>query len=305
MSAGSSEIMTLGILVLGFNRPRHLEIVLESLRRQNKLSHVHTWIDGTQGREEFLGANTKTIQIAQQYRVREVRSHHGHIGIEKMMIDSLGEMTANYDRVLVLEDDCFPLNGAVDLFDAELDQIGDDRDIYSVYGHFFGTEPAEFRDFSRFQGWGWAAHSHRIGELLPELRRMFLMDEKSYLQHVEAVLTPSIRSRLDRTPGRDVLKVLAAQFSWDSATALLTAIAEQNHRRTRVPAVINTGITREIGHFRRDEPRFRKVPFSMITVDEAWEFFDASENGPGTARLGGSGVENSFLRKMMRRLRRQ
>jgi hypothetical protein len=292
----------LGILVLGFNRPRHLEFVLESLRRQDKLANVHVWIDGTQGRGEYLGANAKTAEVAQRYPTREVRQHKGHIGIEKLMIDSLSEMTVNYDRVLVLEDDCFPLNGAVEIFEGELEQIAGKRDIYSVYGHFFGTEPPGCREFSRFQGWGWAAHSYQVRQLLPQLREMFLMDEKSYLQHVESLLTPSIRVKLDQTPGRDVLDVLAAQFSWDSATALLTAIAEQNHRRTAVPAVVNTGITPKIGHFRRDEPRFRKPPFNMITIDEAWEFFDTSKYELNATR-GYSTLGNYFLRKLTKRLR--
>lgn len=266
-------MMSLGILITGFNRPKSIDAVLKSLHLQNKLGYAHVWIDGTQGRGEYLNANNDTVSIAKRYPIKEIREHRSHIGIEKLMLDALEYMTSLYPKVLVLEDDCFPVNGAVDAFDNELDKISANDRIYSVYGHFFGVEPRESSDFSRFQGWGWAAHSYQIRRLLPRLRELFLMDEDTYVRHVSPLITPEINARLDRTPGRDVLKVLQAFFSWDSATALLTAQAGFDHRRTLVPVVRNMGITPGIGHFLRDEARLRRPPFNMITVKEAWKYF--------------------------------
>ena len=264
----------LGILVLGFNRPYHFQAVLESLRLQGRIGDVHAWIDGTQARGEYLGANTKTVEIARRYALKEVRAHQNHLGIEKLMLDALDYMSEHYDRVLVLEDDCFPLEGAVEDFEAELKAIAGDPNIYSVYGHHFGTEPEDNRDFSRFQGWGWAAHSCQIRRLLPELWKLFLMDENSYLRHVANGSTPDVRAKLDRTPGRDVLGVLGSFFSWDSATAFLTAVRGLQHRRTQTRCVVNNGIVPGIGHFRKDEPHLRRPPFNMITLEETWAHFD-------------------------------
>lgn len=264
----------LGILVLGYNRPHHLQAVLESLRLQGRIGDVHVWIDGTQGRGEYLAANEAAIALARRYGIRELRVQNAHLGIEKMMLDALGRMSALYDRVLVLEDDCFPLEGGVEAFETALADIADADDIYSVYGHHFGTEPAENPDFTRFQGWGWAAHSTRIRALLPELQRLFAMEEQAYLDHVAAAMTDQVRDRLDRTPGRNVLNTLQKFFSWDSATALVTAQRGLVHRRTPRPAVVNTGIVAGIGHFRRDEPRLRQAPFNMIPLDEAWARYD-------------------------------
>ena len=50
----------LGILVLGFSRPLHLQSVLESLRLQGALDRTHVWIDGTHALSQFQGVNTKT-----------------------------------------------------------------------------------------------------------------------------------------------------------------------------------------------------------------------------------------------------
>ena len=57
---------SLGIVVFGFNWPYHFQAVLESLRLQGRIGDVHAWIDGTQARGEYLGANTKTIKIARR-----------------------------------------------------------------------------------------------------------------------------------------------------------------------------------------------------------------------------------------------
>jgi FkbM family methyltransferase len=206
--------------------------------------------------------------------VRELRLHRSHLGIEKMMLDALAFMSSRYDRVLVLEDDCFPLEGGVAAFEAGLRDIADRPDIYSVYGHHFGNESPDNREFPRFQGWGWAAHADRIRSLLPELRSLFAMDEESYCAWIASEMTDDVRYRLDVTPGRNVLSVLQKFFSWDSATAFLTAQRGMMHYRTEVPAVVNTGIHEGIGHFTKDSPHLRKAPFNMITLNEAWTHYD-------------------------------
>ena len=293
----------LGILVLGYNRPYHLQSVLESLRLQGRIKDVHVWIDGTQGRGEYQGANTKSVEIAKRYAVKELRSINGHLGIEKIMLEALDVMSKQYERVLVLEDDCFPVEGGIDLFEKELSVIADRADVYSVYGHHFGTEPPQNQEFSRFQGWGWAAHSKQIQAYLPKLIKLFLMNENDYKEYITSKLTDEIRRRLDQTPGRDVLNVLKAFFSWDSATAFLTAMDGVLHRRTRVPAVLNTGIVNNIGHFRVDSTRLRKPPFNMITLEEAWGNYDKCTSACGFSKLsyGLEDLDNIIVKEIQQR----
>lgn len=264
----------LGILVLGYSRPHHLQSVLESLRQQDKLGSAHVWIDGTNGRAELAGVNEESIALAKRYDLAELRVHHSHLGIEKLMLDGLECMAAKYDRVLVLEDDCFPKQGAVDDFESELARIEKDPRYFSVYGHHFGCEDPDNGDFPRFQGWGWAAHSEHLLALLPELKRLFLLDEDTYCAEIASRMTDDIWARLDVTPGRDVLKVLGRGYSWDSAVSFLSAERGLKHRRTREASIANTGIVPEVGHFNRDIPFFRRPPFNMITLNEAWAQYD-------------------------------
>ena len=55
---------------------------------------------------------------------------------------------------------------------------------------------------------------------------------------------------------------------------LVTASRGQSHRRTPTRTVVNTGISRGVGHFPRDIERLRKPPWGMITMDEAWHHFE-------------------------------
>ena len=281
MAADNNTNTGLGIVVLGYNRPDHLKSVLESLDQQGHIDRVHLWIDGTQGRREFGDANKASVEVGQRYDICELNAIKGHLGIEKMMLDALGEMCVRYERILLLEDDCFPLSGCVESFEDALADVSERSDIYSVYGCHFGTEPEDSRDFSRFQGWGWAAHSAQIRKYLPELRELFMMTEAAYRRHVETHMTEEIRKRLDQTPGRNVLNVLKSFFSWDSATAFMTARHELLHRRTDRPVVVNTGIVPGIGHFNNDTPAFRAKPFNMIALEEAWARYDASSSRRG------------------------
>ena len=57
--------------------------------------------------------------------------------------------------------------------------------------------PDTFVDDGTIQGWGWAAQSNQIRALLPELQRLYAMDEQAYLDHVAAHMNDEIRGRLE------------------------------------------------------------------------------------------------------------
>lgn len=265
------------ILVLAFNRPGHLRSVLDSIQLQGRIGDVHVWIDGTQSRADFGTANVACAEVAQGYPVAEVRAHLGHRGMARQMLNALEHLSARHDRLIILEDDCFPLAGGLAAMEGELAATKDRPEVFSVYGCHFGLEPADDLDFTRFQGWAWAAHSDRIHDILPELRRLFLLSEADYVAEVATRLTPAVRDRLDRTPKRDVLKVLGKFFSWDATIALITAERRMLHRRTPRPAAVNTGIVEGSGHFHSNEPFLRKPPMNMIRLEEAWDRYRLSE----------------------------
>lgn len=265
----------LGILVFGHRRPALLWNVLESLRRQGVLDCTHVWVDGIAHSAELAPKVRAVRDLGREFRTASWVNCHGRLGIEKLMLDGLTEMARHYRDIVVLEDDCFPTADAIEVFSRELDRVRDDPGIYSVYGNPFGVD-GEGEVFPRFQGWGWATTRDKLVPVLAQLKSMFMMSEPEYLAWTRRMLTPAMRQRLNVTANRDVTMVLGNQFSWDSATTLLTAILGMQHRRTPHRVVYNCGAGEDSGHFRNGVDTYRQPPFNMIGADEAWQYF----NGP-------------------------
>ena len=188
-----------------------------------------------------------------------------------MMIDALSDMVLRYEKILVLEDDCFPTADAVAVFRKTLDEVAADPSLFSAYGHPFGVEP-DSRRFSRFQGWGWGTSGKKLSSFLPEMRNLFNMAERQYLEFVHASLTQELIGRLDKTPPRNVVNTMKWQFSWDSALALLSAKAGLEHLLTPKRVIYNCGITPGMGHFGRQK-NLRSSPFNMIKPNEVWKVY--------------------------------
>lgn len=263
-----------GIIVFGHRRRQHLQNVLESLKRQGVLEATHVWIDGYSHAQDMKEQVQGCQGLKSEYPEVCWQFHYGRLGIEKLMLDGLSFMSRQYEKIIVLEDDCFPTSNAIRVFMEDLSKIEDDRSVYSVYGHHFEV-PNEDSSFSRFQGWGWATTRNKLIPVLSQLKAMFMMPEMDYLGWVASALHPGIAAKLDVTPGRDVIKVLNRQFSWDSATALLTAILGMTHRKTSERVIYNCGLGKDSGHFQTDADFLRQPPFNMIGADEVWQYFHA------------------------------
>lgn len=262
-----------GILLIGHMRPMHLQAVLESLRQQDALSMTHVWIDGTADRLDLsLSATEMCVKVVRNFTVRELRDLHGHMGIEKLMLDGLEFMAKHYDTFLIIEDDCFPCHDAVSVFRKELKAIKTDSSVFSVYGHHFGTK-SERDTITRFQGWGWGSTADKINAHLPLMRKLFNLNEKDYLSYIENALSHDACEHLDITPGRNVLDVLQKFFSWDSCLALITAQNKQLHKKTPKKTIYNFGLNTGSGHFNSQNDALRRPPFNMVTLDEVWDCF--------------------------------
>lgn len=276
-----------GILVTGFARPVDLGNTLESLRLQGEIGRVHVWIDGSGGRKELGRDHGRCVELAKRYEVAEVRAHSGNLGSKKLILDALTDMAGRYARFAFFEDDCFPTRDSVATFRTLLEQIADDPEVFSVYGHHFGV-PKEGQTITRFQGWGWGSTSAKLQPYLEELRACYMMNEQDYTDWVQSQLTPKVLRRLDVTPGRDCHAVARFVYSWDSCLALLTARDERVHMKTPQRTVYNCGLGGKTGHF-DDNPQLREPPFNMIAPDEVWSVFDP-ETSRWSPRAASGGV---------------
>jgi hypothetical protein len=263
------------ILVFSHTRSDFLQIVLESLRRQEALEFTDVWIDGDQGSPTLRKKTDKTYEIAKQFGVRRIVKHRGNFGFRKIILQALYETSKEADHILVLEDDCFPTQNAVRIFRDDLKAIESEPDIFSVYGHPFYVPGEDETKFGRFQGWGWATTSKKLRTILKPLIQVYSLTEENYLKFINKALTPEILDRIEVTPGRQPSSTLKNFFAWDETLCLLSALYGYKHRRTSRRTIYNFGLGPESTHFSGD--RYRNPPFNMIEPVEVWNFFDKEE----------------------------
>jgi hypothetical protein len=260
-----------GIIVFGHTRVKELDLLLESLRRQDALQYTEVWLDGFQGNQVLKQRIQKTTEVVGKYPVKHLHTQSGNFGFRKMLILGLVAMCKKYRDILILEDDCFPTRDAVSIFKQELDIIRNNRRIFSAYGHHFLME-SENRTCPRFQGWGWATTSEKLMPLLRQLIDCYSMSEEKYLEFVSLLLTPDVKAKIDVTPPRQPSYTLEKFFAWDETICLLTALNHQVHKPTIKRTIYNCGMGDSSTHF-KDTSLFRSPPFNLISPDEAWEYF--------------------------------
>ena len=262
----------LGIAIYTFDRADSVESVLESLLLQDGLQHAHVWIDGDQGNPKRRKLLDETEKLVNTFPVKQVHRNRGNYGFRKMMIVSMRKMFEMYDRVLFLEDDCFPTRHALKGFSLELDRIENDDSVFSVYGHPFLTEQEKTGPIGRFQGWGWASTRDKLMPIWPSLLDAYLMSEDEYKNFINAELTDEVLKHIDVTPGRQPSSTFTKFFAWDEVLCFLTGQKGLTHQRTTERLIYNFGVGDSSTHFGNID-HYRKPPFNMVSINEIWEHF--------------------------------
>ena len=261
-----------GILLFGFIRPDLIKNTLMSLDKQNALGLTHVWIDGNHGNPNLFCGTKKVYEVVKSFNVKKIHRHNGHLGFRKLMIDALFYMSNYYKYIIILEDDCFPVSDAIQIFLEELKIIENMKNVFSVYGHHF-LVPNENDYISRFQGWGWATTSEKLKPILDDLYQCFKMNEAEYLRFVKECLSDEIIKTIDVTPGRQPSRTLNKFFAWDETICLLCALKGLVHKKSKKRIIYNCGVGKNSTHFKNVDI-FRKPPHNMIEPSEVWKIFN-------------------------------
>lgn len=271
LPVAACKVQGMGVAVFGFDRAESITQVLHSLTLQGAAPITHVFIDGDQGRPAKRADIDLVHECARQFPVKAIYRNRGNFGFRKMMLLGMKTMMDRYEKLLFLEDDCFPVGGAVVDFSRELDAAADKPEICSVYGHHF-LVPGEENGLARFQGWGWATTSTKLRPVWDELMRLYLMPEEEYLAFVARELTPEIARRIDVTPGRQPTDTIRKFFAWDEALCLIAALRGMKHQASSRRLVYNFGAGGKSSHFHAVD-FYRKPPFNMVSTDEIWDHY--------------------------------
>ena len=132
---------TIGIGIISFNRPKCLARLLESLEQQTRLDEVdfHLWQDGAQNRFSHRHcAHPNQIKAAinafaeADLPSKETYIHEANVGTAINQFSAIEYMTANYEYVIILEDDVVLSPFYVRLARVMFGQVKDRPGIFSV-----------------------------------------------------------------------------------------------------------------------------------------------------------------------------
>lgn len=255
----------LSIALFLYDKVDTAQIILEILKKQNALMNLTVFIDGTQGSRNYK--NQKIIEIVKSYNLKEVIINKGKLGFRKQMINSMEYLSENYEKIIFIEDDCIPSLNCIKIFDKELEKIKNFKNIFSVYGSPFLVKNEKFGGtFSRFQGWGWGTTSSKIKLVLDDLKKIYMMSEKKYIEYINKNFNSEIKKKIDITEKRMPSSTLEKFFAWDEVICFLSARIQMEHlltpERTFYPIMHEASM-----HFQNNE-LFKSPPFNMFYKNE-------------------------------------
>lgn len=168
---GSSNTTELTpVLVLAYARPRLLHDLLSELERLASNRRIFLCIDRC---PESLGAkhalNHTTVMVAKKFLSRgrldlRLVERTQHFGLRRNVIHALDEVFAEVDRIIVLEDDCFPSPYFLEFCDEALTRYRHNERVSSVGGTSYRLMPTASQRASvvrNFSSWGWATWRDR------------------------------------------------------------------------------------------------------------------------------------------------
>lgn len=127
--------MKAGIIVFAYNRDRHLEKVLDGLKKNEEISKIYIFQDGLKC-EEHRNGWEKTQQVIKGIDWCEVvyELAPDNKGLANSIVDGINAVFMDHDAVIVLEDDCVPTANFISFMMQCFDKYQDDTRVYSVSG---------------------------------------------------------------------------------------------------------------------------------------------------------------------------
>jgi len=175
------------IAVFAYNRPMHLQALLESLSGCHRLDECRVTIfcDGPKD-ESGQAAVEETRKTARDWVARHggmVSARETNLGLARSITSGVSELCEEAGRVIVLEDDLLLHPRFLEFMLAALDRYQDEEKVYQISGFIFDApQPSEpdafFLPFT--YSWGWATwrRAWRAFDLNMELDRLPIGDRK-------------------------------------------------------------------------------------------------------------------------------
>jgi len=189
----------IGIIVLAYNRPSHLQRLFISLKNQN-IKNISLYLDKPNDQLSMLNQKEilRMINAAKFWLKCKIKKQTKHMGVSNSIKLALDNEFKIYDKIIFLEDDCIPFKFFFDYMIKCLNSFQNNNRIMSVCGYqlpFLKRKKDTITNIflKRFIPWGWATWKNRWNkynenlrdvkkEILNSKKKIYLPREiKSYL----------------------------------------------------------------------------------------------------------------------------
>ncbi|MGV0646772.1 hypothetical protein ABQE44_25665 [Mycolicibacterium sp. XJ2546] len=162
----TTESILAPIAVFAYNRPDRLAALMRSLERCEGFSRspIKIFVDGPRSQ-----VDRTAVDDVRTFVTGLAHPNVGHVisptnkGLRNSVFEGVSQLLAEYDRVIVLEDDLVLSPIALSYFNEALDYYAADPRVWSVSGYI--PDVPKLRDFPRAvilpsaHSWGWATWS--------------------------------------------------------------------------------------------------------------------------------------------------
>ena len=167
----------LPVLIIAYLRPENLERLLKI--SEIKKRDIYIFIDGADEKDSTL--NNEVAAIARKYsEVLRVKICHSNknLGVDIAVPSAIDWAFNSCDKLIVIEDDCVPMEGALHYLDTEIENVKNRVCMVSGYGFELNRFPYDESGVSCFVSypliWGWATSKNEWNQVSTILKQKYI-----------------------------------------------------------------------------------------------------------------------------------
>lgn len=164
------------IALFVYNRPQHTERTLQFLQ-QNELateSHLYIFSDGakTDQDKEKVAAVRKIIKKAEGFKSVKVIESKANAGLANSVIAGVTQLIAEYDQIIVFEDDLVTSPHTLAYFNNALNHYREEERVMHIGAYMYPLKPDNLSQsffYRAATSWGWATWGRAWKNFEPDI----------------------------------------------------------------------------------------------------------------------------------------
>ena len=165
------------VIVVCYNRPKHTLEVLKALK-EHDIKNIYIFLDAAKSAEDAEAVSlTRRLVHSIDWTTPKIIERTENVGLARNIVSAVDYVFEQYDRLILLEDDCVPQRYFFDFMHTCLEKYENNQRVFGVSGYSVQIPDEKLSDYPydlyfcpRIGSWGWAtwkrAWKHRGSDLL-------------------------------------------------------------------------------------------------------------------------------------------